>query len=96
MESMPMSEVGNCTKCKKTVKTDQTYLRTTEFHWDEKILQQVQDDRELLCKECYAEKLVEELNEIRATSIFPNYSPWQFQRMEWIRKKINQLGYELT
>jgi hypothetical protein len=88
--------MGNCTKCKKEIDSRQTFLRTIEAHWEEKDCLQVEETVELLCKECYAEKLTDELNEIRSSSFFPNYSPEAFKRMEWIRKKINTLGYELT
>ena len=88
--------MGKCNKCNAEINMPQPYKVTTEKVWDEDREFYDPHSKEIFtCEKCWAEELVEELNEIREGAIFPNFSPYQFERMEKIRKKIKELGYEL-
>ena len=48
-----------------------------------------------ICSECWASELLDEYNEIRSSALWPNFSNFQFERMEKIRELIKKLGYTL-
>jgi hypothetical protein len=48
-----------------------------------------------ICSECWANELLDEYNEIKSSALCLNFSPFQLERMEKIRKLIKKLGYTL-